>query len=383
MSTSKFLLLDDAGGLSPLSDAGPVQAGIASLMAMCQSRVDGQGRRVYNTHAVSLSLIGRRIDSAHQAAVAEMRQERGDAFTPSLGMFNPRDLTHRMRQVLEEKHQPLLGMQTFPVNTDVPPGALAYEQYRMYGTGEAVVYRGGTGADVPAVGIGQASFQHPVVYVVSKAAINWLEQLAANYAGLNTQERKLRYARLAIEQLVDEWIWKGSTAHGLFGLLNHPYVDTAVSLVNAATGGDSNDDIASDFAYWANYSYNESGAAFQPDTLLIAPKLATDWRNRKYADDASKSLMDWLLNANPHIKNVREVPKLNDALGSGIHAMSFVRSGSGIADSSCEIVMPMDLTMLPPEQRALVTELFMVAGYGGLNQKSTGDNLTVYIQGNP
>jgi hypothetical protein len=299
-----------------------------------------------------------------------------------MGMFNPRDLTHRFRTIMEQPTAPLQSREVFPLNTEVPPGALAYEQYRTYSTGQAIVYRGGSGADIPEVGLGMASFQSPVVYVVSKASINWLENLRANMVGLNTQERKMRAARLVIDQLEDDWAWNGSADHGLWGLLNHPYMDVAVSDV-PYTSASSADDIAADFAFFANYARNQSGSVFTPDTWLIAPKLASELRNRKYDTNAAKSVMDWMLSANPHIKRVVEVAKLNDAGGAGIHAMAFVRSGTSNADATCEIVKPMMSTLLPPEQRSLVTELFLVSGYGGLNQRETGDNLVVYVQGNP
>jgi hypothetical protein len=375
----QFLLVEDNGHIAP-ADSGPIQAGIARLMEVCDSRRDSLGRVEWDTHSKSMKLLQRHFDVAMRDAREDLTAIRGDAFDPGMGMFNPRDLTHRFQRVLEEKMAPLNATECFPVNTEVPPGALHYEQYRTYSTGEAVVYRGGSGADIPEVGLGQASFKQNVVYLVSKASINWLENLRANMTGLDVQGRKMRAARRVIDELENKWTFNGSEAHGLFGLLNHPYIDTALSTVTyvAATSGD---DIAADFGVWANYAENESGSTFQPDTLLIAPKLENALRNRKYADDASKSLMDWMLSANPHIKRVKKVRELNDAGGSGIHAMVFTRSSNGGGDAVLEIVKPMMPTLLPPERRTLVSEMILASGFGGLNQREAGDNLVVYVQG--
>jgi len=382
MHTTHFLVVGDNGHVAPLADSSRVQAAMAGTLALCSPRADSAGRPIWDTHQVSLRMLERNLDATIGAVRADAQAIRGDAaFSAGMGMMNPRDLTHRFRTVLEERHQPRQSLEVFPVNTEVPPGALSYEQYRAYSTGEAVVYRGGSGADITEVGIGQASFNHPVVYLVAKASINWLENLSANMVGLNTQERKMRAARLAIEQLEDEWVWKGAQAHGLYGLLNHPYVDTALGTVPYSETTTDADDIAADFGTWANYADNESGGAYQPDTLLIAPKLANYLRNRKYDTNAAKSLLDWMLGANPHIKSVKTVAKLNDAGGAGIHAMAFVRGGAGAADSSCEIVKPLTPTLLTPDQRSLVTEMFLVSGFGGLNQREVGDNLVVYVQG--
>ncbi len=46
-----------------------------------------------------------------------------------------------------------------------------------------------------------------------------------------------------------------------------------------------------------------------------------------------------------------------------------------------ELVKPMGATMLPPDRRALSTEMILVSAYGGLNQREAGDNLVVYVEG--
>lgn len=378
---SNFLVVHDNGHVAPLDQSGGVQAGLYQLAMLCQTRVDAQGRTVRNTHDVSM----KRLDGYFRSMAQQLRQDaadmRGDDFAAGMGAgLSPRDLTHKMRRTMEERLPPLNAMRIFPVNTEVQPGAMAYEQSRTYSTGEAIVYRGGSGADIPEVGLGASRMQHPVVYLVAKATINWLEQLATNRVGLDTQARKMRGARRTIDELMNTWAFAGASAHGLMGLLNHPYIDTALSAVPYSNDS-ATDDIAADFAVWANYADNESGSTFQPNTLKIAPKLANYLRNKKYADDASVSLMDWMLSANPHITKVELVRELNDAGGAGIHAMAFSRMGNGPVDSSLELVLALPPTLLPPDSKALATEMYLVAGYGGLNQTEAGDNLVVYVQG--
>jgi len=378
--TAQFLSVDPSGHVEPILDSGRIQAGMASLISLCNPRADANGRQVWNTHEVSMKMLERRIDSALSTVRADIAGVRSDAFDPGMGMFNPRDLTYKFKRIMEEKKAPLSALKCFPVNTEVSPGSLKYEQYRMYSTGKAVVYRGGSGADIPRVALGQASVQCNCVYLVSAADINWLENLRANMTGLDIQARKMRACRRAIDELENKWTFEGSVAWGLYGLLNHPYVDTAYSTVSYDSDAAA-DDIATDFGYWANYASNESSGANQCDTLLIAGKAATYLRNRRYGDNADKSLFDWMVSANPHIKQVIEVAELNDAGGAGVHAMAFIRRGAGAADSSAEIVKPMMPTLLPPDARALLTELWLVSGHGGLNHSEAGDNLVVYFTG--
>jgi hypothetical protein len=379
--SSQFLLVHDNGHTEALADSGAVQAGIFTLARLSQSRTDALGRTIRNLNEVALARFDAYLQGVDGDLRAEVKAMRRDDFAASLGAgINPRDLTHKMRRVLEERLPPLNATRIFPISTEIPPGMMSYEQSRTYSTGEAVVYRGGTGADVPLVGLGAATVKHPVVYLLSKAAINWLEQLATNQLGLDTQARKMRAARRAIDELVNKWAFNGSQAHGLFGLLNHPYVDTALSAVSYIDATDA-DDIAADFGVWANYADNESGSTFGANCLQIAPKLANYLRNRAYGDNRDKSLMDWMLGANPHITKVELVRELNDAGGTGIHAMAFCRIGGGPLDSSLQLEVPMTPTMLPPDRKALATEMYLVSAYAGLNQTEAGDNLVVYVQG--
>jgi len=355
--TANFLLVEPNGSALAMGDHREVARRIAIAATMADRRTDDLGRMIYDFD----SLAAARLDAMFTDAVVDLRAEVGrmprgsrrrDDFSALLGAgIQPRDLTHKMRRVLEERHQPMNALRIFPVSTEIPPGMLKYEQHRTYSTGEAIVYRGGTGSDIPSVGIGSASVSANVVYLVAKADINWLEQLSTNQLGLDTQARKMRAARRAVDQLVNRWAFEGSEAHGMLGLLNHPYIDTALSTV-AYTDDSAADDIAADFGTWANYAENESGSAFQPNCLQIAPKLANYLRNRRYGDNADKSLMDWILGANPHITKVETVRELNDAGGSGIHGMAFCRVGSGPVDSSLQLELPMTPTLLPPDRRA-------------------------------
>jgi len=147
------------------------------------------------------------------------------------------------------------------------------------------------------------------------------------------------------------------------------------------TSASAADDIVEDFGTWANYASNASGSTFEPDTVVIAPKLYSKLTNRRYGDNADKSVWEWMISNNPHIKNVVKARELNDAGGTGIHAMAFFRRGAGAADSSLEIVKPMTTTLLPPHRQAMNTELWLVSAFGGLNQREAGDNLVVYVQG--
>jgi len=366
-----YLLLNGSH-VEPMKSFGALSQGVAEIARASVQRSDASGQAYWNTAETAMKVMDRRVDSY-------ANDLRFDGFDPGMGIFQPRDLTQKMRKVMAEKTAPLNAAKAFSINTEVSPGMLEYEQRRTYATGEAVVYRGGSGSNIPAVGIGAAHFQAPVVYLASMYEMDWLEGLRGGLTGLDIGTAKMRAARLVIDQMINRWTFEGATDYGIYGLLNHPYCDTALSDVDwiAATAAD---DIVEDFGQWANYSENESGGVFQPDTLLISTKLYNKFSNRRYGDNADKSMMDWMLSANKHIKNVLPIRELNDAGGTNIHAMAFIRKGSGAGDTSAEMIMAMTPTPLPPERTAMSSKMFIVAGFGGLNQREVGDNLVVYVQ---
>lgn len=373
--TAQFFEVNPTGsGLRPMADSSPITAGIAMLSLGLKSRTDSKGRTVYNFN----QQVKQHLDSHHGQVRARLDSMRNDDFTAGMGAFNPEDLTHKMSRVLEEAMPPLTSEQVLPVNTEVPPGALNYRQARAYSTGEAKIYRGGNGRDIPAVGIGQAYFTQPVVYICSKFEINWLEQMRNSFGGLDTQTRKMRAARRVIAELENRWAWAGSEAADLYGILNHPYVDELVTTVTFDSSS-SGQQLSRAMSSWANYAEEQSGSTFQPDTMAITPALYNYIANERFASSTDRTVLEHFQVAHPHIRRVVKCRELAGAGPNGEDGIVFMRSGSGPADSSMEKVMPMPTTLLAPEVGALSSCYYLVRATGGVNQREVGDNLVVWV----
>ena len=72
-----------------------------------------------------------------------------------------------------------------------------------------MVYRGGSGQDIPYVGLSNVYFNAPVVYMVSASSMDILEEMSAGYAGMDINSRKLARQRRAIMELQNKWTWEG------------------------------------------------------------------------------------------------------------------------------------------------------------------------------
>lgn len=362
--------------LVPFHDISDVTSRVARLDAGIQVKRNDAGLWVTTRHGRSLQMM----QDSFTDHLGEVRADSG--FSAGLGMFNPRDLTHKMRRVLEEKLPVLSADRIFPIDREVPPSAIQYEQYREYASGEAVVYRGGNGEDVPTIELGRASFTQSVIWIVSRFNVDFLEALRGNATGIDTQARKMGRARRVLAEKRNTWAWNGASSYGLYGMLNHPYIDTAVSQV-PYNADSANADILDDFGFWASYAFRTSGVA-KPDTVVFAIDTYTYLAQTYRSDGSDMTLLEALQKGNPWVKNweMAEGKELDNAGGTDVHAMVFMRRGSGgVLETSCAIVDPMPATLLPPNRHALGADYFMVQALGGLNHTDPDEELVVYVQG--
>jgi len=371
-----FLTVTPQGRLERMGQTSDVNAGLTRLAVRVRSAVDSTqpGRVLYDTHRVSVDALGHHFDQ--MGAALSLRR---DAFNAGLGLFEPPDLTARFSRILEERMPPLTSREAFRANTEAPPGSLFTEQSRVQSTGEAVILKGGV-RDVPAVAIGQARDRRPIVYMAAKFEINWLEQLSINAygAGLNVTDRKLRTTRRVIMELQNRLAWEGSDEHDIWGVLNHPYLDKIISATVFENASDP-DDVVKALIDYANYAEEQSGSTFQPNTMVIAPKVFNFIASRRFGSGSDQTILEHFKKACPHITRIVKARELNDAGPASYSGIFFCRSGSGPADSSCELIDVLSPTLLPPQVAGLATCSYMLAGCGGLNQHEVGDNLLVWV----
>lgn len=365
--------------LIPFADVGDFSGRKLRLDSAMQVRQDSEGGWQTTRFSTSMRMVE---DSFTQQIGEAKRMARADSgFSAGLGVGNPRDLTHRMRRVLEEKLTPLSADRYFPIDREVPPDALNYEQSRIYGAGEAEIYRGGLGEDVGTVSLGQTFFTQPVIFIISRFQVDFLEALRSGRLGIDTQARKMMRARRVMAEKRNLWAWEGNTSVKLYGMFNHPYIDTAVSQV-PYNSDSAADDIIDDFNFWASYSFRASNTVSQPDTVIFAADTYTYLATTPRTATTDTTILEFLQKANPDIKHWEKAPECKDALATDVHAMVFMHRGNGgVYDASCSMVDTMGATLLAPNRQALGSDFYMVQGFGGLNHTDPDKEIVVYVQG--
>jgi len=377
-----LLVLDISGGSDTapklLTDTGTIGNGLALLGA--GGGAGGGGELSLSLHDRSMQLFSDHMDEVADA-FDRRRNRRADAFSPGMAQFDPEALTHRFEQVMEQPLPPLNVLRALPVNNEINPGADGYRQWRMFSSGKAVVFKGGTNG-IPEVGFGNTSYFHPSVYFATKMSISWLDILREGMVGISSTNRKLTAMRRAHNEAINQFGIHGENSHGIWGLLNHPYVDKLVSAVTFTrdAGVTTPAQIHDAVVRYANYAEENSRQTFQPNRLLVSPRVYNMLNSTYYQDGSGDNLMKRILDSCDHITSVVKMHELQGTGPGGTDIMMFSRGGAGSSDSSAELMMVMPPSILPPETGGLATTTYMVSGMAGVRQSEVGHNLIVYVE---
>ncbi|MEL6347049.1 MAG: major capsid family protein [Myxococcota bacterium] len=377
-----YLEVDPSGrplGRLDQQDIDIVGNRIARSAAFMKTKQDARGRTLNNLFHMQMQKAKRYFDGVQQMLRDEAKFHRADNFSASLGTFQPRTLTQTLGTAFMEKRPPLSHREAYDVNTELMPGVSSFEQHRTYVTGEASIYRGGRAEDVGEIQLATAYLTLPVVYMVVKYSHNWLEEMRQQFTGVNRQIIKARGAIRALEELENKLTYQGSESLGMYGALTHPYVDQLDAALDWGDSSTTPEQISRALHSWANYAEEESGSTYQPDTMQISPKLLNYIANLKFGMGDRDTVLEQFRKANPHIRNILKVQEFNDAGPGGSQVIKFHRRGSGPADRSAELMQVMGSTPLPPDRTALQSTMYVVAAFGGLNQREVGDILIVNV----
>ena len=204
--------------------------------------------------------------SVHNGSVAM------DAADHNAGLFLAQELTSRAARALEQPRKKLSGLEIFPVNTEVKPGAINHTISRVEERGKATVFRGAGQRPISRVTLAQKESIFPVRHFVDAFDFSLFEQNSANFANFAMFDRGVSAARRAIDEVENEFIWSGSALDGLYGVLNYPHLDKVAIATSFSASADV-DVMCSEVLKLIQYAENNSGMVFQSDSVAISHKL--------------------------------------------------------------------------------------------------------------
>ena len=378
LASGAVIEVSSGGALKPF--AGQQSAALLGAVEMMVAtgsswRTDDAGNQVLDFTEYLNGSLRRTADSwaltqgrtLTELASAAARRDTGAS--AGLGGSEPRDFTFRFPDILDEKLPALQSFEYFAIDNTVPPGAIEFELYRSYTSGEARIYLGG--GDVPEVSLGQAALRRSTRFLVTSYNHTFIDRLRDNYRGYSTERMKAKAARDVLLRKADELFWNGSDDFDLWGVLNYPFLDIGVSATPISSASSAAAIIES-VSEAANYAHTESKQTFESTACIMSSKihryLATTLAG---AGDNSTTLLEFIQKANPHITAWRRSYRLDGTGPSSYHGILFYRDD----DMGINPIITMDPTPLPPQTFGLADKTYMIMGVGGVVMKEVGNNL--------
>jgi hypothetical protein len=311
----------------------------------------------------------RRIDSMlreHQDGT------RTDGFSANAGFHLARQLEFVHTQVLEEQFPVPNGLRLFKTDESVPVGARTHTMRRVYQHGEARFYRG-PGDRIPRVGATQREETWPIRHLLAGYAWDIFEAASTQFANSGLMTTLARGARDAIMERANRAIWEGAEEHGLYGVLNYPFLPKKViaqgfSAVSVAADPDL---VLAELHALVNFPHQNSKSVFQPNVLVLTNHVHDVLSTTRIGTTSDTTILEQFRKNSAHITRIEVAWELEDAGGASIHGIFAYRDDQ----RGVMVVMPQGITQLPIQTHGLESEVINYMSFGGVVMPDVLNNI--------
>lgn len=367
-----LMLQCQAGGsIQIASNASQIRDAVEVMLMSSAVRMDAAGLPALDSsdYLTRMRTDALRAWAAPQGGLEKVSRRFDSGVSAGLGGSEPRDLTFRFPDVLEEALPLLQSYEYFAVDETVPPGAIEFELSRSYSSGEARIYLGGQ--DVPTVELAQARLRRSTRFLVTSYNHSFIDVLRDRYRGYSNERQKAKAARDVLLRKADDLFWNGDDDFDLWGVINYPFLDVGVS-ATPISASSSAAAIVEAISEAANYAQVESKQAFESNACIMSTKIYRYLSTTLVGTgDNSTTILEFLQKANPHIKSWRRSYRLDATGPSSYHGILFYRDDS----MGINPIITMDPTPLPPQAMGITDRVIMIMGIGGVVMKESGNNL--------
>jgi len=233
----------------------------------------------------------------------------GRRIDAALSVVFARQLEYVQKDFEATVYPELIARDVIPVVYDVPEGATAYTYTRLEEIGEADFITD-SAADYPNIEVSGVQVTARIIGWGDSYQYSVREAKSAALAGVQLDSEKANAARKAIERRLDAVALTGVVQANLPGLLNSALV-TPVAVVgdwaDPATTGES---IFNDIQRLWTDIYIKSGAALEPDTLLL-PTAGYSAVNTRFMGPNDRRTVKEALAAGSTFQTIKASQKLN------------------------------------------------------------------------
>lgn len=304
-------------------------------------------------------------DSSVIAAVLGSENMRFDGVDDA-SVFFARELDTVKAQSYDAEYPELTALTLFPKTSDADEGAdtVSYSSYDKTGVAKIIE---------------NYSTDLPRADVIGKQTFAKIESLGASYgysvqelrasrlAGKSLDARKAESARYAVDSVINRIAWAGDEKSGLMGVLS---AGQSIPLYAIGAGAESNkiswlektaDEILDDINGMAEQVSAVTKNVERPDTLCVPSNVFMKISTKRIAD-TSTTVLKYLLDNSPYLKNVVPASELNaDSVDTNPYAAA--ANGSGVAflftndEKKLSLENPMPYIQYPVQVKGLETTI--------------------------
>jgi hypothetical protein len=279
--------------------------------------------------------------------------------------FFVRELEHIKAKSYDTKQKALKATMLIPVSTEADPGAetITYRRYTQLGTAAIV---SDYAQNSPRVDIYGQEFTSKVYTISDSFGYSRQEIRRSRMTGRSLDAKRAKAAKRAYDEKIESITWDGDTAHNLSGFINYPGI-TAYTVPNGAGGlktfvSKTPDEIIKDIKGLMLAITDTTNGVEQPDTLLLPYAQYMDLATRRVTDGDSKTVLTYIMDNFPMLKNVEWLTQLKEAgAGSTDRMMMYSKDPDTLT-----LELPMPYTQLPPQIHGLEFEIMTEGRCGGI-----------------
>lgn len=267
--------------------------------------------------------------------------------------FLARQLTHVRVQALTVKRPPLEAFSTFPVQTDVPPGAETALQ-RVYDSVGMAKIISDYSDDLPRVDL--YATEHPTkVYTIGLAYGYTLQEVQnAQFAGANLNSLKAEQVRRGTDRKINQIAWKGEKNYNIIGFLNNPNISELSLKADGASGSTKFVDktakqIIRDVKELLATISDATNDVEKANCLYLSPDAYAHIATTPRTDVSDSTILDFIKKAFPYLIKIEERQALKGAGEGGKDLMV-----AGVFEPAyIKLEIPERFKQLPVEPRNL------------------------------
>lgn len=265
--------------------------------------------------------------------------------------FLSRQLEHIRTKVFEKRYPAMLSRTFVPPSPDPAPDGKNVILYATEDrTGAAkILAPGSRGRDLPLVNISVSEESQNVRDCGVAFDYSVGELMAAMQAGVDLTGKKAFAARKASEQLIDEILATGDSAHGLKGFINHSAVNADPGASGKAWDAASAEEILEDLNEPCRLINTQTKGSYGQGLDVILSLEDYNIAATKRIPDLNETVLSFFLRTQPLAKSVSAWYKLTGKGESSKNRMVVYQRDPEVLNYE----MPCEFTMLEPQAQGL------------------------------